>query len=83
MALSVAHVLCVYECVCPSVIEGILCAQLLQFHPNLFETLQMFFFSWSEDVHVFGYNPQINFCHFFSILNLSHFSGLNTTKVNR
>ena len=38
---------------------------------------------------VFGYNPQINFCHFFRNSNLkaigmklSHFSGILTMKVN-
>ena len=31
----------------------------------------------------FGYNPQINFCHFFRILNLVIFSGANTIKVYR
>ena len=34
----------------------------------------------------FGYNPPINFCHFFHNLNLaiflSHFSGILTMKVN-
>ena len=30
----------------------------------------------------FGYNPQINFCHFFSQFELSHFSGIFTMKVN-
>ena len=41
------------------IVLGILCAQLLpQFYVGCFETLQMFR-SWSEDVHMFGYNPQI------------------------
>ena len=30
----------------------------------------------------FGYNPQINFCHFFRNLNLAIFSGIFTMKVN-
>ena len=30
----------------------------------------------------FGYNPPINFCYFFSQLELSHFSGILTMKVN-
>ena len=29
----------------------------------------------------FGYNPQINFCHFFRNLNLAIFSGIFTMKV--
>ena len=31
----------------------------------------------------FGYNPQINFCHFFRNLNLAIFAGILTLKVNR
>ena len=31
----------------------------------------------------FGYNPQINFCHFFRNLNLAILSGILTMKVNR
>ena len=30
----------------------------------------------------FGYNPQINFCHFFRNLNLAIFSDIFTMKVN-
>ena len=30
----------------------------------------------------FGYNPQINFCHFFLQFELSHFSVILTMKVN-
>ena len=30
----------------------------------------------------FGYNPQINFCHFFRNLNLAIFSGILTMKLN-
>ena len=29
----------------------------------------------------FGYNPQINFCHFFPHFELTHFAVLNTVKV--
>ena len=29
----------------------------------------------------FGYNPQINFCHFFPQFELSHFSSILTMKV--
>ena len=48
-------------------ILGILCTQLLlQFYADSFETLQVFS-SWSEDVHIFGYNPQIIFVIFFFI----------------
>ena len=31
----------------------------------------------------FGFNPQINFCHFFRNLNLAILSGILTMKVNR
>ena len=47
--------------------------QLLQFYANLLETLQVFL-SW------FGYNPQIDFCHFFCILNLVIFQARILSK---
>ena len=60
---------------------GTLCAQLLlQFYANSFETSQMFG-SWSENVLWFGYPPQI-IISLFSQVELSHFSGVFTIKVN-
>ena len=48
---------------------GTLWAQLLiQFYTDFYETLHMFL-PWSGDVHVFGYNPWINFYHFFHFVN--------------
>ena len=63
----------------PRQVVGTLCMQLLlQFYSDSFETDQVFR-SWSENVHFFGYNPQIIFCHFSYKMNLVIFSA----EVNR
>ena len=55
---------------------------LLQVHSDSFEILQVFR-SWSEDVHIYGYNPQIIFCHFFYKMNLVIFPAeVNRYKVS-
>ena len=41
-----------------------ICPQLLQFYRDLFKTLQVFF-QGSMMYMRFGWNPQINLCHFF------------------
>ena len=64
-----------------SLTVGTLCAQLLQFHSDSFETLQMSLLGF-EDMHVVGYETQINFYYFCSQLELSHFSVILTMRVN-
>ena len=67
----------------PPKVVGTLCAQLLlQFYADSFEILQMFL-SWSEDMHMVWILSSDYFCHFLRKLNLSHFLGVFTIKVNR
>ena len=60
---------------------GTLCAHLLlQFYIDSFETSQVFW-TWSEDMHVVGYNPQIIFYHFFCYFNLGIFLAFLLSKL--
>ena len=52
---------------------------LLQFYADSCETLQVVR-SYSEDMQLFGYNPQI-FALFYKTNLISHFSGIITLKV--
>ena len=45
---------------------------MVEFNADSIKILQVFR-SWSEDVKLFGYNPQIIFLIFFSQNELSHF----------
>ena len=56
--------------------------QLIQFYTDLYETLYMFL-PWSGDCMWFGYNPWINFCHFFPPCELCHFQTSDSMKVYR
>ena len=49
---------------------------------HLFETLHMFL-PWLEMSMWFGYNPWINFCHFFHFVNFCHFLTSDSMKVCR
>ena len=61
---------------------GTVCVQLLlQFNTDSLETLQMFDHALNICI-LFGYNPLINFCHFFRNLTLAIFFGILTMKVN-
>ena len=59
---------------------GTLCAHLLlQFYIDSFETSQVF---WSEDMHVIWIYSSDYFLSLFPQVELGHFSGIFTIKVN-
>ena len=61
---------------------GTLCAHLLlQFYIDSFETSQVFW-TWSEDMHVVWIQSSNYFLSPFLLVELRHFSGVFTVKVN-